>query len=243
MERPGLKELLQHVEEGFVDQIIVYKIDRLTRSLTDFDKIVDRLDASDASFVSVTQSFNTATSMGRLTLNMLMSFAQFEREVTAERIRDKIAASKRRGLWMGGKVPIGYEPNGRTLTTHDGEAKTVRKIYDLYEKLGMARAVKAEADRLNLRSRVRQTSKGKVSGGGAFDRSHIHHIFTNPIYAGRVRHKTLIHDGQHEAIIDPARWDHVQTMLQQTTAKDREKKHRRTHLSSAASSLMRPATG
>ena len=224
MERPGLKELLQHVEEGFVDQIIVYKIDRLTRSLTDFAKIVDRLDASDASFVSVTQSFNTATSMGRLTLNMLMSFAQFEREVTAERIRDKIAASKRRGLWMGGKVPIGYEPDGRTLTIHDGEAKTVRTIYDLYEKLGTARAVKVEADRLNLLSRVRQTSKGKVSGGGTFDRSHIHHILTNPIYAGRVRHKTLIHDGQHEAIIDPARWDHVQTMLQQNTAKDREKK-------------------
>jgi len=221
MERPGLQALLRHVEEGLVDQIIVYKIDRLTRSLTDFAKIVDLLDTKGASFVSVTQSFNTATSIGRLTLNMLMSFAQFEREVTAERIRDKIAASKRRGLWMGGKVPLGYEPDGRTLTIHEDEANTVRTIFELYEQYGTVRAVKAETDRLNLRSRLRQTSKGKSSGGKPFERGHLYHILTNPIYAGRVRHKTLSYDGQHDAIIDPARWDRVQDQLQQSAAKGR----------------------
>ncbi len=145
-----------------VDQIVVYKIDRLTRSLADFAKIVDRLDAAGASFVSVTQSFNTATSMGRLTLNMLLSFAQFEREVTAERIRDKIAASKRKGLWMGGYVPIGYEPDGRTLKINPSEAKTIRTLYDLYEQHGTIRAVAEEAERLDLRTRRRQTSTGKV---------------------------------------------------------------------------------
>ena len=129
--RPGLQRLLTDLEAGLVDQIVVYKIDRLTRSLADFATIVDRLDAAGAGFVSVTQAFNTATSLGRLTLHMLLSFAQFEREVTAERIRDKIAASKRKGLWMGGSVPLGYEPDGRTLSINEAEAKTVRTLYAL----------------------------------------------------------------------------------------------------------------
>ena len=140
LERPALQQLLEDVQAGRVNQIVVYKIDRLTRSLADFAKIVDVLDAAGASFVSVTQSFNTATSMGRLTLNMLLSFAQFEREVTAERIRDKIAASKKKGLWMGGNVPLGYDPDGRTLKINAPEADTVRTLYDLYEQLGTIRA-------------------------------------------------------------------------------------------------------
>jgi len=181
LERPALRQLLYDVASGRVDQIIVYKIDRLTRSLSDFSKIVDILDAAEASFVSVTQSFNTATSMGRLTLNMLLSFAQFEREVTAERIRDKIAASKRKGLWMGGQVPLGYDASGRTLKIRDDEAQTIRMLYDLYEEHGTVRAVKAEAARLGLRTRQRNAADGTVSGGGAFDRGHIHHILTNPI--------------------------------------------------------------
>ncbi|MGJ8557098.1 MAG: recombinase family protein, partial [Sulfitobacter geojensis] len=130
LERPGLQQLLKDIDRGAVDQILVYKIDRLTRSLADFSKIVDILEKAGASFVSVTQSFNTATSMGRLTLNMLLSFAQFEREVTAERIRDKIAASKRKGLWMGGNVPLGYDPDGRTLKVNESDAQTVRALYD-----------------------------------------------------------------------------------------------------------------
>ena len=161
--RPALKQLLQDIADGRVDQIVVYKIDRLTRSLADFSKIVDTMDAADASFVSVTQSFNTATSMGRLTLNMLLSFAQFEREVTAERIRDKIAASKRRGLWMGGQVPLGYDADGRVLKINAGEANTIRAIYDLYEKHGTVREVKAAADLLVLRSKQRATKDGKVN--------------------------------------------------------------------------------
>jgi DNA invertase Pin-like site-specific DNA recombinase len=224
LERPALKKLLQDIADGRVDQIVVYKIDRLTRSLADFSKIVDTLDAAKASFVSVTQSFNTATSMGRLTLNMLLSFAQFEREVTAERIRDKIAASKRRGLWMGGSVPLGYDPDGRTLKINDAEVTTIRKLYDLYEKHRTVREVKAAADELNLRSKQRTTTGGKQTGGVAFDRGHIYHLLTNPIYAGRIRHKAKVHEGQHDAIIDPERWDRIQQMLQDGAAKGRARK-------------------
>ena len=221
LERPALKQLLTGIDDGLVDQIIVYKIDRLTRSLADFSKIVDRLDAAEASFVSVTQSFNTATSMGRLTLNMLLSFAQFEREVTAERIRDKIAASKRKGLWMGGNVPMGYDADGRTLAVNKTEASTIRQLYDLYLTHGSMRDVKIKADALNLRSRKRVSSSGMKSGGIPFDRGHIHQILTNPIYAGRIRHKGLIFEGQHPAIIDPVIWDRVQAELQGNAARHR----------------------
>ena len=223
LERPALQQLLRDVGEGRVDQIVVYKIDRLTRSLADFSKIVDILDAADASFVSVTQSFNTATSMGRLTLNMLLSFAQFEREVTAERIRDKIAASKRKGLWMGGQVPMGYDPDGRTLKINTAEAETIRTLFGLYERLGTIRAVKEEAAHLGLRTRRRETVTGNVSGGGPFDRGHIYHILTNPIYAGRIRHRTVIHDGQHPAIIAPERWEAVQAKLQDGARRSRSR--------------------
>ncbi|WP_187432279.1 recombinase family protein [Roseobacter fucihabitans] len=224
LDRPALQRLLQDIADGLVDQIIVYKIDRLTRSLADFSKIVDTLDAAEASFVSVTQSFNTATSMGRLTLNMLLSFAQFEREVTAERIRDKIAASKRRGLWMGGQVPLGYDADGRTLKINDSEAKTVKALYDLYEQHGTVREVKAAADQRGLRSRVRSTADGAQKGGGAFDRGHIYHILTNPVYAGRIRHKEKVFDGQHDAIIEPDRWDRIQQLLQGGAAKGRARR-------------------
>jgi len=223
LERPALQRLLDDMRAGRVDQVVVYKIDRLTRSLADFAKIVDVLDAAGASFVSVTQSFNTATSMGRLTLNMLLSFAQFEREVTAERIRDKIAASKRKGLWMGGLVPLGYDPAGRSLRINEPEAGTVRALYDLYERLGTIREVKGEAERLGLRSRTRHAADGKESGGGAFDRGHIHHILSNPIYAGRIRHRDKVFEGQHPPIIDPVHWDAIQRQLQDGAAKSRSK--------------------
>ena len=223
LDRPALQKLLLDIREGLVDQIIVYKIDRLTRSLADFSKIVDILDAAEASFVSVTQSFNTATSMGRLILKMLLSFAQFEREVTAERIRDKIAASKRKGLWMGGNVPMGYDPDGRTLKINQLEAQTIQVLFDLYEQRGTIRSVKEEAGSLNLRTGRRETSTGKVTGGGPFDRGHIHHILTNPIYAGRIRHRKAIHEGQHDAIIDPDRWECIQQQLQNGAARTRAK--------------------
>ncbi len=224
LERPALKKLLQDIADGLVDQIVVYKIDRLTRSLADFSKIVDILDAAEASFVSVTQSFNTATSMGRLTLNMLLSFAQFEREVTAERIRDKIVASKRKGLWMGGSVLMGYDPDGRTLTINAPEAQVIQTLYNLYERHGTVRGVKSAADELGLHSRRRTSGEGRLTGGTSFERGHIYHILTNPIYAGRIRHKEKIFDGQHDAIIDPDRWDRIQTQLQDGAARGRASK-------------------
>lgn len=218
LDRPALQRLMQAVDEKRVDQIVVYKIDRLTRSLADFAKLVDRLDAAETSFVSVTQSFNTATSMGRLTLNMLLSFAQFERKVTSERIRDKIAASKRKGMWMGGHVPLGYRADGRTLKIDEAEAHTVRTLFKLYQKLGSIRDAKIRAEALGLRSRRRERSCGRVSGGIPFDRGHLHHILSNPIYAGRIRHKEQVYDGQHPAIIDPQAWDKVQDLLQSGAA-------------------------
>jgi len=205
LERPALQRLMAEVDAKQVDQIVVYKIDRLTRSLADFAKLVDRLDQAEASFVSVTQSFNTATSMGRLTLNVLLSFAQFEREVTAERIRDKIAASKRKGLWMGGNVPLGYDPDGRTLQINPDEADVVRKIYDLYDDWGSMNMVREAAARLILRSKTRRAPDSRLRGGNLMSRGQLHHILTNPIYAGRVRHKGQVFEGQHPAIIDPAR--------------------------------------
>ena len=218
LERAGLKNLLTDIDAGLIDMIIVYKIDRLTRSLGDFSKIVDRLDAANASFVSVTQSFNTATSMGRLTLNMLLSFAQFEREVTAERIRDKIAASKAKGLWMGGTVPLGYAPNPdkniRGLIVNPSNAQRVKRLFALYDTLGcLSKVEKAMAD-----------GAGKPMSRGA-----IHQIITNPIYIGKIKHKDKIYDGQHEAIIDPVLWERVQSALQNASAKRRGVAHIASH--------------
>ena len=223
LERAGLQRLLRDVDDGLVDQIVVYKIDRLTRSLADFAKLVERLDAADASFVSVTQSFNTATSMGRLTLNVLLSFAQFEREVTAERIRDKIAASKKKGLWMGGGVPLGYEPDGRTLKIVDDEARTVRTLFDLYLEHGSIKAVKQQASRMGLRTKARavEGSKCQAAGDAPFERGHVYYILSNPIYAGRIRHRSQVYDGQHPAIIDPAVFDDLQYRLKATSGRER----------------------
>ncbi len=226
LDRPALQRLMQAVDKKRVDQIVVYKIDRLTRSLADFAKLVERLDEAEASFVSVTQSFNTATSMGRLTLNVLLSFAQFEREVTAERIRDKIAASKRKGLWMGGNVPQGYQADGRTLKIDPEEAATIKMLYDLYLEYGVIRVVKEKAEVLGLRSRQRIRGAGRVSGGIHFDRGHIHHILSNPIYAGRIRHRGQVYEGQHTAIIEPEVWNQVQQMMQDGAAKTRGTKRK-----------------
>ena len=223
LERPGLQRLLADIDAGLVDQIVVYKVDRLTRSLSDFAKLVERLEAAGAVFVSVTQSFNTATSMGRLTLHMLLSFAQFEREVTAERIRDKVAASKRKGLWMGGRVPLGYEKDERTLRINEAEAKTVRTLYALYRKHGTLRQVKAEADRLGLRTKQRFAADGTRTGGLPFRRGHLHCLLTNPLYAGRIRHQRRVYEGQHPSIIAPELWDAVQAQLQAGAAKPRRR--------------------
>lgn len=213
MERPGLKRLLSDIKTNKIDVVVVYKVDRLTRSLTDFAKIVEVFDANAVSFVSVTQAFNTTTSMGRLTLNMLLSFAQFEREVTGERIRDKIAASKKKGIWMGGFIPLGYDAKNRELVINEAEAETVRTIFDLYLEHGTVRAVKAAADRAELKTKCREAENGNISGGIAMSRGYIYKLLSNPVYVGRIAHKGEVYDGQHAAIIDQATWDQVQAKL------------------------------
>jgi site-specific DNA recombinase len=213
LERPALKELLKDVETNKIDTIVVYKVDRLTRSLADFAKIIETLDARGASFVSVTQQFNTTTSMGRLTLNVLLSFAQFEREVTGERIRDKIAASKRRGMWMGGPVPVGYDVKERKLVVNAEEAKTVRMIFNLYLESGCVRALKARLDVEGIQSKIRISGTGRRSGGSPFSRGALYKILNNRIYRGEISHKGECHRGEHESIISGDLWDNAQAQL------------------------------
>lgn len=213
MERPGLRSLLADIEGKKIDVIVVYKVDRLTRSLIDFAKMVEVFDQSGVSFVSVTQQFNTTTSMGRLTLNVLLSFAQFEREVTGERIRDKIAASKKKGMWMGGFVPLGYESKERTLVINEEEAETIKTLFNLYLKLGCVRKVKAEADKLGLTTKARPGAKSRWVGGRPFSRGHIYRILSNPLYIGEIPHKETSYPGQHDGIIDKETWETVQAQL------------------------------
>lgn len=224
MERPALKALLADIGAGKVDVVVVYKIDRLTRSLFDFAKIVETFDAHHVSFVSVTQAFNTTTSMGRLTLNVLLSFAQFEREVTGERIRDKIAASKKRGMWMGGNIPLGYDLRDRKLVVNGREAETVKTIFRLYVASGSVRKVKAEIDRLGLRTKTHTSEAGTMRGGLPFRIGHIYTILNNRLYRGEISHKGAIHTGDHAAIVDQALWDRVQAQLASNAAKRRSGK-------------------
>src|SRR5271166_354125 len=213
MERPALQRLLADIRAGKVQIIVVYKVDRLTRSLADFAKIVDVLDAHDASFVSVTQQFNTTTSMGRLTLNMLLSFAQFEREIAGERIRDKIAASKAKGMWMGGNVPLGYDVKDRKLVVNAAEASSVRSIFRRYAELGSVTLLKAELERAGIVSKRREGASGQLAGGKRFSRGALYLMLQNRLYRGEVAHKDQIYPGQHEAIVEPELWQTVQDKL------------------------------
>jgi DNA invertase Pin-like site-specific DNA recombinase len=213
VDRPALQQLLADIQARKVDTVVVYKVDRLTRSLADFAKIVEVFDAHGVSFVSVTQQFNTTTSMGRLTLNMLLSFAQFEREVTGERIRDKIAASKRKGMWMGGFVPLGYEARDRTLLINEAEAETVRTVFRLYLEHGNVRRVKAEADRRGLTTKIRKSTQGQMRGGRSLSRGYIYKLLNNPLYAGHIAHKGATYEGLHAPIIDAGIWEAVQAKL------------------------------
>jgi site-specific DNA recombinase len=203
MDRPALKQLLHHIAEGKVDIVVVYKIDRLTRSLMDFARMVELFDRHQVSFVSVTQQFNTTTSMGRLTLNVLLSFAQFEREVTAERIRDKIAASKKKGMWMGGPPPLGYDVENRQLVINETEADTVRTIYRLYLKCDGVSDLKEDLDRQGIRSKLRTYANGKTVGGVSLSRGMLYRLLSNPVYIGRVSHKDTTYErparGHHPA--------------------------------------------
>ena len=209
MDRPGLKQLLADVTAGKVDVIVLYKVDRLTRSLADFARIVEVLDGAGASFVSVTQSFNTTTSMGRLTLNVLLSFAQFEREVTGERIRDKFAASRRKGMWMGGVVPLGYRVVERKLLVDEAEAATVRRIFARYADLGSTAALAAELHEQGVTSKQRSLSDGTSYGGRPFSRGALAHLLQNRVYVGEVTHKGQSYPGEHQAIIVEELWAKV----------------------------------
>ena len=209
MNRPALKRLFEDIKAGKVDMIVVYKIDRLTRSLTDFSKMMELFDEYKVSFVSVTQNFNTYDSMGRLTLNVLLSFAQFEREVSGERIRDKISASKKKGMWMGGPLPLGYDLKDKKLVVNPDEAEVVRLMF---EKYLVCKSPQYLADWLNnsgYRTKMKITKSGKTIGGKPFDRAHLYRILDNRLYLGKIYYKGELYDGQHEAIISQNLWDKV----------------------------------
>ncbi len=213
IERPALKQLLADIDQKKVNVVVVYKVDRLTRSLADFAKIVELFDAKGVSFVSVTQQFNTTSSMGRLTLNVLLSFAQFEREVTGERIRDKIAASKQKGLWMGGTPPIGYVGHERTLVIDEEHAELIRYLYQRYLDLESIRALQLDLLASDITAPKRLRLSGQEYGGVPFSRGNLHRILTNPVYLGKMTHFNKVFDGQHPAIIEQSLWDAVQARI------------------------------
>jgi len=217
MERPALKRLLADVAAGWIDTIVVYKIDRLTRSLNDFARIVEVLDRTGASFVSVTQAFNTTTSMGRLTLNVLLSFAQFEREVTGERTRDKIAASKAKGMWMGGNLPLGYDAPSdhatRRLMVNGSEAETVRLIFRRYLELGSVDRLERWLHENDIRSKAWISTRGRHRGGLRFSRGALFHLLKNRVYLGEILHKGAAYPNAHPPIVELELFDAVQAKL------------------------------
>ncbi|SFU04605.1 recombinase family protein [Sedimentitalea nanhaiensis] len=209
LERPGLKQLLADIDDGLIDVVVVYKIDRLSRSLMDFSKLVEIFDRNGVTFVSVTQSFNTTTSMGRLTLNILLSFAQFEREVIGERIRDKVAASRKRGIWMGGYVPLGYNVEDRKLLVNDAEAASVRRIFERFVELGSATVLARELRRDGFRNKQ----------GTLIDKGYLYRLLNNRVYRGEAVHKGKAYPGEHDAIIDNDLWDRAHAILQESPRK------------------------
>jgi DNA invertase Pin-like site-specific DNA recombinase len=213
LDRPALQKLLADVRAGTIDIVLVYKVDRLTRSLADFAKLIELFDAHDVSFVSVTQSFNTSSSMGRLTLNVLLSFAQFERELIGERVRDKIAASKRKGIWVGGPVPLGYAAVDKKILVVPAEAEAVRTIFGRYLELDSVRALAEDLDRRGIRSKPRQLLNGRTIGGGSFGVGALAYLLKNRFYIGEVVYRGDVHRGEHEPILDPALFEAVQGKL------------------------------
>jgi site-specific DNA recombinase len=211
-ERPALQTLMDDINSNNIDVVVVYKVDRLSRSLSDFVKLIELFDKHEVSFVSVTQQFNTSSSMGRLTLNVLLSFAQFEREVTSERIRDKIAASKQKGMWMGGVVPLGYDVVEKKLVVNNTEAKIVRHIYTRYISLGTVRKLKEELDAEGYISKQRKHLQCQ-GGGKPFSRGALYALLKSPLYIGKVAHQGKQYEGQHAAILDKTLWDSAQTLL------------------------------
>lgn len=214
MARPSLQRLLEDIKDDQIDIVVVYKVDRLTRSLADFAKIVDLFDRHGVSFVSVTQPFNTITSMGRLTLNVLLSFAQFEREVTSERIRDKIAASKQKGMWMGGTVPLGYDLQDKKLIMNSSEATRIQAIFRTYIQLGSVRLLKQALDEQNITNKIRRNKEDIIIAGKPLSRGCLYRILANPLYVGKIRHKGHVYPGLHPPLIDKVLWEETQGLLE-----------------------------
>jgi DNA invertase Pin-like site-specific DNA recombinase len=241
MERPALRRLLDDISAGKVETVVVYKVDRLTRSLSDFAKIIEVFDSHQVSFVSVTQQFNTTTSMGRLTLNVLLSFAQFERELTGERIRDKVAASKKKGMWMGGVVPQGYDCVKHRLIVNAHEAKIVREIFRQYLQLGCVTKLRNYLAEQQIHSKVRTSVDGHTSGGAVYSRGALHHLLNNRIYTGKIVHRGQCYHGLHEPIIPQELWDKVTARLQANNQAHRTKKPKST--SSLLTGVLRDTNG
>ena len=231
LERPGLKQLLADIEDGLVDVVVVYKIDRLSRSLMDFSKLVDVFDRNGVTFVSVTQSFNTTTSMGRLTLNILLSFAQFEREVTAERIRDKVKASRMKGMWMGGYVPLGYDVVDRKLVVNAEEAAKVRMVFERFVEVGSTTVLAHELRHDGFHSKQ----------GTLIDKGYLYRLLNNRVYRGEAVHKGKSYPGEHEAIIDARLWDQVHDIMGESPRKRANKS--RTQTPALLKGLLFTATG
>ena len=221
LDRPALKKLLVDIAAGRVDVVVVYKIDRLTRSLADFAKLVETFDARSISFVAVTQQFNTTTSMGRLTLNVLLSFAQFERELASERVRDKVAASRKKGKWTGGTVPLGYDAKDKKLVINKTEAQTVRTIFKLYLELRSFGKLVAELDRRRIVTKRRNTKVAKYQGGIPFTYGPLAYFLKNRIYLGETHHGGKWFKGEHAAILDRETFDRVQQLLKENNVRRR----------------------
>ena len=234
-DRPALKRLLADIERGLIDIVVVYKIDRLTRSLADFAKMVDVFDQHDVSFSAVTQQINSATSMGRLMLNVLLSFAQFEREVTSERIRDKIAAAKRKGMWMGGVPSIGYDVVNRQLVVNDAEAAVVRRIFEEMLTIGSPTQIAANLTAEGITTKAWTTQEGQTRSGTRIDKKYLHKLLRNRIYLGELSHKGNWYPGAHPPIIDRALWDKVHAVL----AKDSHARSVETKIRSRTDALLR----
>jgi DNA invertase Pin-like site-specific DNA recombinase len=244
MDRPALQELFKDIESGQIDMVVVYKIDRLSRSLFDFSKIIELFEKHSVGFVSVTQAFNTSTSSGKLMLNMLLSFAQYERELTGERIRDKVAASKKKGLWMGGYPMLGYDCKDRKLVINESEAKIVRFIYEQFQLTESCSFVSNALNRSGHRTKSRSHCNGKVCGGRLYAPLQVRRILTSPYYKGSVTHKGSVYEGEHEAIIDEETWNHVQTLFKkqdETTANGQRRKGYATATSSFLKGILKCA--
>ncbi|WP_312733859.1 recombinase family protein [Brevundimonas sp.] len=243
LDRPALQRLMADIEAKKIDVVVVYKVDRLTRSLADFSKIVDVLDRTGSSFVSVTQAFNTTTSMGRLTLNVLLSFAQFEREVTGERIRDKIAASKKKGLWMGGRPVFGYDPDGRTLTINPEEAEEVRWMFARYLEIKSVNRLIPELKARGVVSKRWINKAGEAQGGVPLGRGVLYQMLRNRIYIGEITHKEAIYPGQHPAIIDRETFDAAHALLDQSVRRRQPGKARPPHRGAPLAGLIYDSAG